>query len=327
MPRQVCRYAQEPERFLALIERADCEHLDTTSFALNAQYYREYFAPASEQPYHDASFVIHDNDVPFVIVSGQAFNGMMLDNGRGVRIHIARPDIPAAEIIDAMDQVARGCGCEGYKVLEMPIGGGSATRVGQQLLLGGASCRVSMQANADLTPAVEQIKAGLRRRFRTYVNWGAANMTMEVVDAASFSQEKFDSFQAFHLRIAGRTTRPQSTWDIMAETVRAGRSELIVGYLAGHGMVSAAYFIDHGRTTTYGVGVFERSLFDKPISHCVMYQGMQRAKQRGQTVFQVGEVPARNEVDEKGFDIGYFKSGFVPQLTPAIEWTRRFSRN
>ena len=85
-------------------------------------------------------------------------------------------------------------------------------------------------------------------------------------------------------------------------------------------MVSSALFNDVGHMTVYSVAVYNRDLFDYPLAHANVYDGIMRAKERGQKSFYLGQIPPYGSVDEKEFNIGKFKKGFCDELTSYIEW-------
>jgi lipid II:glycine glycyltransferase (peptidoglycan interpeptide bridge formation enzyme) len=109
--------------------------------------------------------------------------------------------------------------------------------------------------------------------------------------------------------------------------IKANRAELLLSYLDESKLVGASLFLDTGETTTYGVGVYERSLFEKPLSHAPIFMAMLRAKERGQRRFVIGDVPPAKSPQDKEFSIGWFKSGFTGNLTVGLDWTYRLQES
>jgi hypothetical protein len=310
---QICRYSECPERFLDLLAKSNCPFADPVSFALGARYYRAYFATEYRG---DVSFIVHDRDHVLAVVRGQAVGDVIFDNGVGASVFLAQ-DAQPSSIVAALDEAARLHGCS---VINVSCAG-TPEKFSEYLLHHRASPLVRFLAVADLTESEDALRRGVRRRFRSMVNWGTRELRMQLVTASSFDPEAFESFRQFHIRVAGRETRGVESWAIQAEMIRGDRGELLLSYLDGHGLVGGSLFLDTGVTTTYGVGVYDRDLFDKPLSHAPMFTAMLRAKQRGQRSFVIGDVPPAGRVTDKEFSIGQFKSGFSDTLLTTVDWT------
>jgi hypothetical protein len=314
----VCRYAQDPERFLALLARSACPFADPVSFSLGARYYQAYFA---DRYRGDASFIVHDGGAVLAVVRGQAVGDTIFDNGQGVSVYSRSDRNVDGDIVRALEETGRTLGCGSIRIAD-PGRAPDLDSLGRHLLNRRAEPRLRLIAIADLMRDEGTLRGGLRKSFRSLVNWGSRELRMQYVTAAAFDAEAFESFRAFHVRISGRETRSRESWNIQAEMIRAGRGELLLSHLDGHGLVSASLFLDTGSTATYGVGVYERDLFEKPLSHAPLFTGMLRAKERGQTLFVIGDVPpASGAATDKEFSIGQFKSGFSDTLLMTVDWT------
>ena len=130
----------------------------------------------------------------------------------------------------------------------------------------------------------------------------------------------FDEYQNFHTRIAGRTTRPQASWNIMFETVASGSGELSLGHDNTGSLVSATLVIDSDRVSQYASAVYDRAKFDKPIGHWPVFDAILRAKKRGKYQFDLGDIPAAGTASDKELSIAIFKRGFVDSLDFTLLW-------
>lgn len=173
----------------------------------------------------------------------------------------------------------------------------------------------------DLTQTEAGLHAGVRKSFKSLINKGRAEMIFKAITKDNADEKAFRDFETFHLQVAGRKTRSSESWNIQFEMIQKGVAELLMGYLEPHGLVSSALFTDYGPVTSYAVAVYNRDLFEKPLAHANVYEGMLRAKGRGQRTFNLGVIPQEGEASEKEVNIGKFKKGFVPSLTPFYEWT------
>ena len=314
---QICRYAEEPNRFLDLLARSGCPFADPLSFQLAASYYAEYFG----QGYNvDASFIVHRDDVPLFVMRGQSVNGVLSDNGQDVSIFTATDIYSEAVVLSLLKDTARWSGCHTIRILDHAAGG-VMTALGRALMFYKAVPQLRVLAIADLTASEAELRVGLRKSYRSLINWGLKTLSLQNVTAEAFDADAFESFRQFHIRTAGRETRSLKSWNLQAEMIKANRAELLLSYLHDDQLVGASLFLDTGETTTYGVGVYERGLFEKPLSHAPVFMAMLRAKERGQRRFVIGDVPPARSVDDKEFSIGWFKSGFTANLMVGLDWT------
>jgi lipid II:glycine glycyltransferase (peptidoglycan interpeptide bridge formation enzyme) len=78
-------------------------------------------------------------------------------------------------------------------------------------------------------------------------------------------------------------------------------------------------FIDGDETSVYWTGVYDRSLFPKPLAHYGIWLAMERAAERGMTTLELGEVPETGT--EKEIAIGRFKKGFATAILEPMRLT------
>ena len=112
-------------------------------------------------------------------------------------------------------------------------------------------------ALVDLHIPASAHHALIRPSYKSLLNWGRNNLawagTRDIAEA-----------RMFHAVVAGRVTRSPHTWRLIEDRVQRGAGEILHGYLDRR-LVSAAVFIDGGGVTIYWTGIYDRSLFPKPI--------------------------------------------------------------
>jgi lipid II:glycine glycyltransferase (peptidoglycan interpeptide bridge formation enzyme) len=97
--------------------------------------------------------------------------------------------------------------------------------------------------------------------------------------------------------------------------IRSGEAFAIFGYLDSE-LVTAALFQYSGALCFYGVSASDRSFFDKPISHAVIWTAVLQAKSLGCLIFEMGEQVYAGQFcngeppSEKEMNIAKFKRGF-----------------
>jgi hypothetical protein len=175
-------------------------------------------------------------------------------------------------------------------------------------------------AQADLSKDEAGLRQGLRRRFKPFLNWGQRSLSLEIFAAKNPDPALFQKYQEFHRKIAGRTTRQQDSWDVMADWIAAGHGELILASLDGE-LVAGTMIVDGTSTAFYASGVYDRERFDKPLGHWPLWLAILNARERGLQVFDIGEIPHEGAASGKEVNIGYFKSGFTSTIVTRTIWT------
>jgi hypothetical protein len=180
---------------------------------------------------------------------------------------------------------------------------------------------VRLVALADLDGGEAGLRRGLRKSYKSLINWGQRALTIATVNAGNPDRALFDRYQEFHRIVAGRVTRPQSSWDALFEWVSAGRGELVLGFLDGDELVAGTLVADGLVSSYYVSGVYDRERFDKPMAHWPMWVAMLRSGERGSRIFELGEVPMAGTASPKEVSIGYFKRGFATKIAVSTVWT------
>ena len=89
-------------------------------------------------------------------------------------------------------------------------------------------------------------------------------------------------------------------------------------------LVGAGYFSASAHEGVYGVGVYDRSLFAKPLGHVVQLYAIQELQRRGCKWYHIGTRRFPGEgtaATEKDLSIGAFKHGFSTGTFPSFVFT------
>jgi hypothetical protein len=156
-----------------------------------------------------------------------------------------------------------------------------------------------------------EIKSNLRKRYKSFVNWGEKNLKIELIDSNNTNYDKFIAFRNFHIETSGRQTRSNQSWDLQFEAIKNDECFLVLGNY-NDAMVSGVLIMYGKKSAYYGVGVNNRKLMEQnlAISHYIMFYGILEAKKRGLEKFIVGYV-SNEEKSEKELSIFKYKSGFT----------------
>jgi hypothetical protein len=161
-----------------------------------------------------------------------------------------------------------------------------------------------------LEPPEEILWSRVRKSYKALIHKGEREFQTRLVDTACITLEDIEAFRKLHMEVSGRETRPHASWLKQFEAVKAGEAFIILTYM-DDALVGAAYFILSPVRCLYGVGAYQRELFDKPLAHVSLWKAMLEAKSRGCAFFDTGRCHFPFEhVSDKERNIGLFKRGF-----------------
>lgn len=177
-----------------------------------------------------------------------------------------------------------------------------------------------MHAVVDLAGGEDAIRRGVRDSYRSLVNWGRKQLITTYVNRDNPDRAAFDSYPAFHTRIAGAGARGEGYWNVIWEEIARGRAELSLGRLDDGSLVAGTLTAFAGTTAYYASGVYDRERFEKPLGHWPVFDAMVRAGARGMARYDLGEIVPRGEGSDKEVQIGFFKKGFTDRIALWLEW-------
>lgn len=199
---------------------------------------------------------------------------------------------------------------------------GCLSPVGRLLLDLGAEATPGFNQIIDATLPEETLHKGLTKAYKWAVNWSKRNLTLEVLDQASMSVEHIEQFHLLHVEAAGRETRTRASWALQYDMVRSGEAFGVFAWMEDT-LVSAALFPHSKSHCFYGVSASRRDLFEKPLSHGVIWTALLHAKELGIPNFEMGEqlfpkVP-RLYPSKKERGISFFKRAFGGELRVCLD--------
>lgn len=188
---------------------------------------------------------------------------------------------------------------------------GKLSFLGQCLLDEGARATPCFTQLLSLSSSEEELKAAVRKSYKSFINWGMKHLAIRIIDKRSVTPADMERFRLLHIQEAGRETRSSRTWEIQCQQVKQGEAFLVLGEFSGE-LATAALFIHSDRHCYYGVGASVRALFDKPLSHVIIWCAILHARSMGCSMFELGErlFPAQGNPSAKELGISAFKRGF-----------------
>ena len=288
---------------------------------LNLRYQQEYHCGST---FEDCSLVAAENGRPLL---GALMAVQMYPDGRRELagygrplLYLETPGLPDAQrqrafkyVKEALEDVRQRH--PGLRVLyreAAPV----LSVLGLSLLEAGAEARPHFTQVIDLGLTEAELHQRVRKSYKSLLNWGRQNLDLRLHTASSITEADMDRFHELHCHVAGRETRPQATWDIQLEMVRGGEAFVVEGHWQDE-LVSAALFLHSPKGCYYGVSASERELFDKPLSHAVLWTAILHTRSLGCRWFEMGEqlYPGRGgpTPSDKEMNIAKFKRGFGGQ--------------
>lgn len=169
----------------------------------------------------------------------------------------------------------------------------------------------------DLKQGIEKIKNSFRRSYKSLISEGLK--TWKIGKLENDDPAIWEEFRQLHIKVAGRETRSKESWAIHYEAVINGMAFLIYLRNDAGEMVGGGLFIHSRQECFYGVGAYDRSLFDKPLGHVVQYVAIEEMQKRGLLWYKVGTRAFATDIptpSDKEISITEFKEGFATDIFP-----------
>jgi len=162
----------------------------------------------------------------------------------------------------------------------------------------------------DLTPSLTDLWRGVRKSYHALIHHIEQTHKIVVDEDGTL----LEAFRQLHAEVAGRETRPKTTWDMMADWCRMGNGLHICAILGGV-VVAAVYFEVYKRGAYYG----HAAALNKNVTHALIWRAIQELKARGVTQLEMGWLDYPGEESR-----GFFKTGFGGRAVPIVAVERRF---
>jgi FemAB family protein len=138
------------------------------------------------------------------------------------------------------------------------------------------------------------------------------------MDTNNIDKNIWSEFENLHLKVSGRKTRSQKTWDLQLEQIVNGEAILVYGRDPKNFiLIGAALFVHTKHESLYAVAAYVRDELPMPISHAIQYVAMEYMKNNGVYWHKIGEALLNERLSEfspKEKTISNFKAGFASNL-------------
>ncbi len=169
----------------------------------------------------------------------------------------------------------------------------------------------------DLSLTTEAIWTTIRHSFKSLIREAESHWQVDL--HSEISQSSWDEVKQLHMQVSGRQTRSDDTWEKNRAEINSGRAFAITLRSTEGTLVGGALFNHTKDEGTYSTGVYDRTMFDKPIGHIAQWRAIQEFKKRGVRWYKIGIRPVPSDYPSpslKEISIGHFKSGFATHIFP-----------
>ena len=242
-----------------------------------------------------------------------------------VRAPLFRADTPEktrkrviTDCLDWIDRLCAGLSLPAWSGVE-PLRDGSFDHWHRQLMERGARVSLTHGLAVDLTLSLDQIRLNFRKSYRPLITKGLSTWKVSILE--SVRTPVFDEFRNLHREVAGRVTRSPETWELQNDALERGEAFLVTLRDDSERLVGGGYFHLSRTDALYGVGVYDRTLFELPLGHVVQFKAIEHMKQKGLRWYYIGARPYPTDPTaptEKELSIARFKEGFATTMFPQL---------
>ena len=200
---------------------------------------------------------------------------------------------------------------------------GNINQITRRLLTLGCIPYPFFSSIIDLSYPIDCLHQNIRKSYKSLLNWGERELTLEIYDYKNADIKSIESLKNLHIKVSGRKTRSDDSWYRQYELIKEGEAFLILGRLENE-LVTGSFYMLSRNVCYYGVSVSIREMFDKPLSHYLVWKAIKYAKDVGCKYFEMGEqsYPGafyHKDHDQKLIAISDFKAGFGGNIKTYID--------
>lgn len=192
----------------------------------------------------------------------------------------------------------------------------------QELILNKSKIMVNYDYFLNLQENLDMIKIHFRKSYKNLINKGNKIWEIGVLDKNNYDNlnKLFDEFKLLHLKVSGKKTRSDESWEIQKNSIKKNNRFLVYAKDKDNDdLVGAALFTYSKDEVDYEIAAYDRSLFHLPIGHPIQFRAIQKMKDLNCKWYRVGEltnVANNTKVDLKKLQIEKFEAGFSSNIFP-----------
>ena len=180
------------------------------------------------------------------------------------------------------------------------------------------STKIQSDLYVDLSLSLLEIKAKYRRSYRSLISKGEKLWRIEIVRSPG-SIVIWNEFRRLHQLVSNKITRSQLSWELQHQAIINHNAFLVLIRDNEGRMVGGGFFMHSFDEGVYAVGVYDRSLFDKPLGHVIQHYAISELKEIGCKWYRIGTRFYKGDhtnPTDKELSIATFKEGFSTHTLP-----------
>ena len=173
------------------------------------------------------------------------------------------------------------------------------------------SLKSSMEMYIDISFSAEDLWKSIRKSYKSIINYGIKNLVVE----SKFDEETWKKCKSLHLKVAGRKTRNDETWNLQKSMLEKKNAKIF--YIKeDENILGFAFFVCSKSVINYSIAAYDRSKFNEvSISHIIIWRALEYFKANGFESIYMGEyAPIKHHNNNKLSNIDHFKLGFSNKL-------------
>ncbi len=162
----------------------------------------------------------------------------------------------------------------------------------------------------------------IRKSYKSPINKGLKKQSFLLIDKFNLDREKFDLIRELHLKISGRKTRSDKTWDLQFSSIKNDNGFAFISFEEKESNLnSAVYFYKSNLHAYYGTGLYTEYAKMNLYGYCIIWKAILYCIERGIKICELDDnvqYKSMKNIDKKLLDISFLKSGFGGNLSPRI---------
>jgi hypothetical protein len=237
-----------------------------------------------------------------------------------------------AAVYAEIDSLAKSTGAVRVMLKDMPMRDSYlfnlSNPVNPLLKFGYQDASIATQV-IDLSATEDDLIKSMRKGHRADIKRSSDLLSVEMFSGQDTPRKIFDEYVKLHALAAGRSTRPQITFDIMYEWITSGRAVLAAASHKGR-IVGFTYSFLSGSGAYYASACNATDFRHIPVAHQSLWGTIKWLKSHGFSRFETGwqqfgpqhiDVPT-----EKELNIESFKRGFGGDPIPLFQGEKYYDR-
>lgn len=188
-------------------------------------------------------------------------------------------------------------------------------------LISSSQSRTSLSTHGivDLRLDEAETRRNLRKSYKSLVNKAGRIFDIGIYTGTKVNNIEVGELIDLHRREAGRMTRSIRSWELQLKACYNNKG-FIITCRKNRELVSFAIFAANSRVSYYAVAASKRELFELPLGHGVLWNGIEFSKRIGCKYLDLGSTwEDGGSADSKERSIAMFKDGFCTWPTVVLD--------